>query len=183
MGDSLPNQLISERNITQFLLEKAAAIIYLLRIAAANKDYVHDEIARCGDTGCLKQALYKLVRRYGTPDGLKTALRSISSSGIAKIPPEGSGCGDIEEYAKALHQRIVHELANPTLRRDRGERAQPSPEKGIEAFLVEVEGALATDAGRGGKDTKFFKDIVTTLALLGLAPGLLPYVRCEGGEK
>ncbi len=151
--------LVVDRLVGDFWL-----VIDLLRMLSTVRDYVHDELVRCDDVGCVAGVLYRVGRRYLSDNGFKSIYRRVAQLydgdtvkvifGRVVSPEEAEGIG--AEVWRSTYCRFVNE------------------------YFREVKELIKWLEGLGSKE---FRDVVTMLALLSFTPGYLRPPKEEGRGK
>jgi len=155
--------------ITERLRRDFNLIVEMLRMASTAKDYVHDELLRCDDVGCVAEALYRVGRRYYSDTGLKALFRRVA--GLYK-----GGSATIFQNCAEEAKSDVEKLADEVWR-TRYAPAAGLWGKQVSDLLKWLEEILSSNDGEK------FKKVLTILATISLTPGYL-YLprRCLGGK-
>lgn len=129
-------------------------IIDLLRMLSTVRDYVHDELVRCDDVGCVAGVLYRVGRRYLSDNGFKSIYRK-----VAQVYGE--------DVVRAVFGKVVGadeaESIGAEVWRDTYCRYSNEYFKQVRELIRWLEGL-------GSKE---FRDVLTMLALLSFTPGYL----------
>lgn len=141
--------LVSERLVRDF-----GFVVELLRLASTVKDYVHDELLRCDDVGCVAEVLYRVGRRYLSDTGLKSLYRRVAGLYEGGLSAVFRGCAG----------RDPEELGGEAWFLRFGRFAKAYADQ-VASLLKWLEGLVRE--GRGEE----FKRVLTILATIGFAPG------------
>ena len=136
-------------------------IVDLLRMLSTVRDYVHDELVRCGDVLCVSEVLYRVGRRYLSENGFRALYRRVAlvySGDVVKVvlggvsDPEGA-----EELGSVVWRDTYCRYVNEYFRQ-------------VREFIKWLEGLKGRE----------FRRVLTTLALISFTPGYMRLPR--GGE-